>query len=106
MRQLVLYIHGKGGNAMEADHYKTLFAGYDVVGLDYHADNPWEAINEFKEFFHGYRKGHDSIILIANSIGAYFSMCAFNHEQIDKAFFISPIVDMEKVILDMMGWRI
>ncbi len=21
MRQLVLYIHGKGGNAMEADHY-------------------------------------------------------------------------------------
>ena len=96
MRQLVLYIHGKGGNAMEADHYKTLFAGYDVVGLDYHADNPWEAISEFKEFFHGYRKGHDSIILIANSIGAYFSMYAFNHEQIDKAFFISQIVDMEK----------
>ena len=31
-------------------------------------------------------------------------MCAFNHEQIDKAFFISPIVDMEKLILDMMGW--
>ena len=30
-------------------------------------------------------------------------MCAFNHEQIDKAFFISPIVDMEKLILDMMG---
>lgn len=24
---------GKGGNAMEANHYKTLFAGYDVVGL-------------------------------------------------------------------------
>ena len=23
MRQLVLYIHGKGGNAMEANHYKT-----------------------------------------------------------------------------------
>ena len=87
---------------MEADHYKTLFAGYDVVGLDYHADNPWEAISEFKEFFYGYRKGYDSIILIANSIGAYFSMCAFNHEQIDKAFFISPIVDMEKLILDLM----
>ena len=40
MRQLVLYIHGKGGSAMEADHYKTLFSGYDVVGLDYYADNP------------------------------------------------------------------
>ena len=44
MRQLVLYIHGKGGNAMEADHYKTLFAGYDVIGIDYHADNPWDAV--------------------------------------------------------------
>ena len=62
MRQLVLYIHGKGGNAMEADHYKTLFAGHDVVGLNYHADNPWGAISEFKEFFYGYRKGHDSIL--------------------------------------------
>ena len=31
-------------------------------------------------------------------------MCAFNHEQVDKAFFISPIVDMEKLIFDMMGW--
>lgn len=72
MRQLVLYIHGKGGNAMEADHYKTLFAGYDVIGIDYHADNPWDAISEFKEFFHRYRKGYDSIVLIANSIGAYF----------------------------------
>lgn len=47
---------------MEADHYKTLFAGHDVVGLNYHADNPWEAISEFKEFFYGYRKGHDSIL--------------------------------------------
>ena len=56
MRQLVLYIHGKGGNAMEADHYKTLFAGYDVIGIDYHADNPWDAISEFKEFFHRYRQ--------------------------------------------------
>ena len=104
MRQLVLYIHGKGGNAMEADHYKTLFAGYDVIGIDYHADNPWDAISEFKEFFHRYRQWYDSIILIANSIGAYFSMCALNNEQVDKAFFISPIVDMEKVILDMMRW--
>ena len=31
-------------------------------------------------------------------------MCALNHERVDKAFFILPIVDMEKLILDMMGW--
>ena len=49
MRQLVLYIHGKGGSYLEAEQ---LFAGYDVVGLDYHADNPWEAINEFNGHIH------------------------------------------------------
>lgn len=29
-------------------------------------------------------------------------MCALNDEPIDHAFFISPIVDMERLILDMM----
>ena len=48
MRQLVLYIHGKGGNAMEADHYKTLFSGCDVIGIDYHADNPWDVVFQDK----------------------------------------------------------
>lgn len=62
MRQLVLYIHGKGGNAMEADHYKTLFAGYDVVGLDYHTDNPWEAIKEFNGHIHCWPCVTDTII--------------------------------------------
>ena len=89
---------------LATDSCCNTFAGYDVVGLDYHADNPWDAISEFREFFRRYRKGYDSIILLANSIGAYFSMCALNHERVDKAFFISPIVDMEKLILDMMEW--
>ena len=65
MRQLVLYIHGKGGNAMEADHYKTLFAGYDVVGLDYHADNLWDAINEFNGHIHCWPCVTDTIICCA-----------------------------------------
>lgn len=30
-------------------------------------------------------------------------MSALGKEQVDKAFFISPIVNMEKLILDMMG---
>ncbi len=35
MENLVLYIHGKGGNSLEAEHYKNLFSYYDVKGLDY-----------------------------------------------------------------------
>lgn len=104
MKRLVIYVHGKGGNAGEVEHYKPLFAGYDVVGFDYHAQNPWDAKDEFQEFFHRYRQEYDAITLAANSIGAYFAMYALDREQVDKAFFISPIVDMERLILDMMSW--
>ena len=34
MDKAVIYIHGKGGNAEEAIHYKPLFSNCDVIGLD------------------------------------------------------------------------
>ena len=46
----------------------------------------------------------EPIFLIANSIGAFFSMHADIDSLIEKAYFISPIVDMEKLITDMMAW--
>ena len=36
MKELVLYIHGKGGCAGESEHYNPLFPDCEVVGLDYH----------------------------------------------------------------------
>ncbi len=101
---LVLYIHGKGGNASEAEHYKPLFPECDVVGMEYKSDTPWEAKKEFSKAFDDLSKGYEHIVLIANSIGAFFSMHAFCERKIDKAYFISPIVDMEKLIFDMMTW--
>ena len=37
MKRLVIYVHGKGGNAKEAEHYKPFFAESDVIGFDYQA---------------------------------------------------------------------
>ena len=34
MDKAIIYIHGKGGNAEEAIHYKSLFSDCDVIGLD------------------------------------------------------------------------
>lgn len=101
---LILYVHGKGGTAEEAKHYKMLFRDCDVVGLEYSAETPWGAKTEFLFAFQALSAGYDSVILIANSIGAYFSMCAMPQEKIEKAYFISPIVDMEKLICQMMAW--
>ena len=104
MKQLVIYVHGKGGSIEEAEHYRTLFVGFDVIGFDYKSQNPWQAKKEFSNFYAQVAKGYDSVILIANSIGAFLSMNGFVDKNITKAFFISPIVNMEKLIIDMMNW--
>ena len=41
LKKAILYIHGKGGSAQEAERYKPLCPGYDVLGLDYKAASPW-----------------------------------------------------------------
>lgn len=104
MSKAVLYIHGKGGNAREAKHYEPLFPGGDVVGFDYAAQTPWEARLEFPGFYDNICAKHESVTIIANSIGAFFAMSSLYDKQMENAFFISPIVDMEKLISDMMGW--
>ena len=123
----ILYIHGKGGSAEESEHYKPLFPDYEVIGLDYQtfsdlkgtecgvAITPWDTGKEIYDAVKGLKERYENIILIANSIGAFFSMIATPHfdlgsknagidSMIQKAFFISPIVDMEKLITDMMKW--
>lgn len=104
VKHLVIYVHGKGGNANEAEHYKPFFAESDVIGFDYQAQNPWEAQKEFSSFFELHSQRYDSVTLIANSIGAFFSMSALTEQQIAQAIFISPVVNMEKLIMDMMMW--
>lgn len=104
MKKQVIYIHGKGGNAAEAKHYKPLFEGWGVIGFDYASKYPWEAVEEFPAFFDRYSAEFDSVTVIANSIGAFFAMSSLGDRPIEKALFISPIVDMERLICDMMLW--
>ena len=104
MRNLVIYVHGKGGNADEALHYKNLFSDADVLGFDYKAETPWDAKKEFQVYFDSVAVGCGEVILIANSIGAFFSMNALADKPVKQAYFISPIVNMEKLICNMMMW--
>ena len=73
MDKAVIYIHGKGGNAEEAIHYKPLFSNCDVIGLDYIAQFPWEAKEEFPLLFNSIYRNYKTVEVIANSIGAYFA---------------------------------
>ena len=56
MKNLIVYVHGKGGSAQEAEHYKSLFPKGEVIGFDYHSQTPWEAKKEFSMFFSGQKK--------------------------------------------------
>ena len=91
-----------GGNTEEAKHYEKLFPSYETISFDFKSENPWDAQSEFSSFFDKIEKKYDEIILIAVSIGAYFSISSLSNRKIKKAFFISPIVDMKYVIENMM----
>ena len=65
---------------------------------------PWEAKEEFPQFFAEQRKHCDDLTLVANSIGAFFSMSSLDETLIDRTYLISPVVDMEKLIGNMMLW--
>ena len=43
------------------------------------------------------------LTLIANSIGAYFSLLSLDETLVDAAYLISPVADMEKLIRSMMA---
>ena len=71
----------------------------DGVPLD-----PWHAAPELRALL-GYAKGRwQHTALRCTSLGAWFSLLAFAGERLEQALFVSPVVDMEGLIRDMMGW--
>lgn len=103
MKKAVIYVHGRNGSPDEADHYRRFFdETYDVIGFDYKTEFPWEAKEEFSDYFNTIGKNYKNVLLIANSIGAYSSLISLSEKHIEKALLISPVVDLEKLILDMM----
>lgn len=52
-----------------------------------------------------YGKVHwKEINVFACSMGAYFSLLAYQNDVLEKALFLSPVVNMERIIENMMKW--
>ncbi|MBQ7625009.1 MAG: alpha/beta hydrolase [Clostridia bacterium] len=103
MKTALLYVHGKGGAASECERFKPLFPSFDVFGLDYKASTPKDAGKEISDAVKDLKTRYEKILLAANSIGAFFCMYSGADKLSDKAFFISPVVDMKALILGMMN---
>lgn len=104
MKKAIIYIHGKGGNSLEINQYKKSCLGFDMIGIDYNEYLPWIVEKQIKSVYEKVEKTYDEVYILANSIGAYFTMHSLKNINIKKALFISPILDMEQLILNMMNW--
>ena len=111
-----LFVHGKMGCKEEALAFGALAcpAGWQVVGVDLpeHGSRkdapekllPWTAVPELQSVYRALEQRWRRIGLRANSIGAWLSMLALQEQNIDRALFVSPVVDMENLIGTMMTW--
>lgn len=102
MKKAIIYVHGKGGSALEAERFKKNCPSFEMVGVDYREYLPWIVEKQVRETYEKLTPKYDQIFLLANSIGVYFSMLALQNLPIKRALFISPILDMEKSITDTL----
>ena len=113
-KQAYLFVHGQCGCKEEGKAFAEAACpkGFQVLAVDLpehgarrgEADgfNPWTAVPELQAALEFMKPRWSEISLRANSIGAHFSMLAFAGEPLHRALFVSPILDMEQLIADMM----
>lgn len=110
-----LFIHGKCGCKEEGAAFAEVACpkGWQVLAIDLpeHGErkgetglDPWHVVPELRGVMENLRQRGGCVRLRANSIGAWFSMLAFADMPPEKALFVSPVLDMEKLIRSMMLW--
>lgn len=109
-----LFLHGQMGYKEEAEAFARVACpkGFQVLAIDLPGHGarqgkgeelvPWTAAADIRAALDWAVDHWKTVSLRANSIGAYFAMLAFSTPA--RALLVSPVLNMEKLILDMMGW--
>lgn len=113
-KQGYLFLHGQMGRKEEAEAFAQVVCpkGFQVLSIDLpgHGERqdrgedltPWAAVPDIRAALDWAGRRWNSVSLRANSIGTYFAMLAVDAPEC--ALLVSPILDMEGLILTMMGW--
>lgn len=117
-KQLFIAVHGNMSH--KEDDTIIIFAeevtskGYQLLSFDLpeHGDRKTDptlckvqnCIQELTAIMQYATTLSTNISLFACSIGAYFSLLAFKNEALEKCIFLSPVVDMNRMIDNMMKW--
>ncbi|MCM3291379.1 alpha/beta hydrolase [Paenibacillus sp. MER 180] len=116
--KLFVVVHGNMSN--KADDSIIVFAeeataaGYQVLSFDLpqHGDrkdepylcNVQNCVQDLNTIMTYAKSLSNHISLFACSMGAYFSLLAYSHEPLKQCLFLSPVVNMERIINNMMTW--
>lgn len=111
-------VHGNMSN--KEDEVIQLFAesaikkGYQVISFDLpqHGERKDEdipckvqtCVEDLKNIIAYVKQQWGNISLFACSMGAYFSLLGYKDEDLEQCLFLSPVVDMGRIINNMMMW--
>lgn len=112
--KVYLFVHGQSGCKEEAEDFAAIVSEKDwqVLSIDLpeHGERkgetdrffPWIVVPELRRILEYITSRWCRVALRANSIGAWYSMLAFQDKPIEKSLFVSPLLDMEYLIRAMM----
>lgn len=114
--KLFLAVHGNMSSKSDVPisilAEKAIPLGYQVLSFDLpeHGDRKKEptlckvqnCVEDLKKIMEFAKKHWDSISIMATSIGVYFSLLAYKKEKLEQSLFLSPLVDMNSMIKNMM----
>lgn len=111
-----IHVHGKMSNKEEAREFAEVACsrGYQVVSFDLpeHGERSdpeykcdvWNGVRDLAIIHEQARGRWVDLSLFACSLGAWFSLIAFRDVRFSKCLFHSPVLDMERLVTNMMAW--
>ncbi|MBB2183705.1 alpha/beta hydrolase [Lachnospiraceae bacterium MD1] len=115
--KIYIFVHGKMSCKEDAEGFSEVATakGYQVLSFDLpeHGERKnipdyqchvWNGVHDLKCIGSYVQQRWDDISVIGSSLGAYFSLLAYNDYPLEKCLMISPILDMERLIRNMMKW--
>lgn len=113
--KVYVHVHGKMSRKEYAESFAAIAEtkGYQTLSFDLpeHGERTdpkrcdvWSGVSDLRTISDYAFANWERVRLCACSIGAYFSLNAYNAMPFEKALFQSPIVDMERLVKNMMLW--
>ena len=99
--KVFLFVHGLHGHKEEALAFAevALPKGYQVLGIDLPVERkPWEVMPLLNKICDYLYQHWQSVSVRANSIGSWFSLLALQCKKVERALFVSPLLDMKRFI--------